>query len=60
MRHFRFDPFVHRPAERCTVGALRAEATGVDTTTRSSGAPQPRPERPVRIADIAALSGANR
>ena len=29
-RHFRFDPFAHRAKERCTVGALRAEATHVD------------------------------
>lgn len=35
MRHFRFDPFVHRPRERCTVAALRAEAAGVDVTPRS-------------------------
>ncbi len=35
MRHYQFDPFAH-PAdpERCTVGALRAEATDVDTVTR--------------------------
>ena len=31
MRDFHFDPFAHRPKERCTVGALRAEATDVDT-----------------------------
>ena len=37
MRHFRFDPFAHRPRERCTVGALRAEATDVDITPRSKG-----------------------
>jgi hypothetical protein len=59
MRHFRFDPFAHRPPQRCTVRALRAEA-GVDTTPRSAGTPQPRPERPVRIADIAAMSAAAR
>jgi predicted TIM-barrel fold metal-dependent hydrolase len=34
MRHFRFDPFRYRPPERCTVGALRAEAPDVDTVTR--------------------------
>jgi hypothetical protein len=60
MRHFRFDPFAHRPREQCTVAALRAEATGVDTTTRSVGTPQARPERPVLISDIAAMSGAAR
>jgi len=26
VRVFRFDPFAHRPKEKCTVGALRAEA----------------------------------
>jgi hypothetical protein len=57
MRHFRFDPSAHRPPERCTVGALRAEAAGVDITVRSAGTPVSRPERPVRIADIAAMSG---
>jgi len=37
MRHFRFDPFSVRPPERCTVGALRAEAADVDVTPRSKG-----------------------
>jgi hypothetical protein len=31
IRDFHFDPFAHRPREQCTVGALRAEATDVDT-----------------------------
>ena len=35
MRHFQFDPFAHRPKEACTVGALRAEATDVDTVTHA-------------------------
>jgi predicted TIM-barrel fold metal-dependent hydrolase len=34
MRHYHFDPFVHRPRERCTAAALRAEATDVDVVTR--------------------------
>jgi predicted TIM-barrel fold metal-dependent hydrolase len=34
MRHFQFDPFAHRSRERCTAGALRCEATDVDTVTR--------------------------
>ncbi len=38
-RTFRFDPFEHRPREACTVGALRALATDVDT------APVPRFQR---------------
>jgi predicted TIM-barrel fold metal-dependent hydrolase len=35
MRHFHFDPFATRSAEQCTVGALRAEATDVDTVTHA-------------------------
>jgi predicted TIM-barrel fold metal-dependent hydrolase len=34
MRIFSFDPFATRPREQCTVAALRAEATDVDTVTR--------------------------
>jgi predicted TIM-barrel fold metal-dependent hydrolase len=37
IRHFRFDPFAHRHRERCTVGALRAEARDVDVTPKSVG-----------------------
>lgn len=39
MRLFRFDPFAHRPPERATVGALRAEAVAaaVDVSERSAG-----------------------
>jgi predicted TIM-barrel fold metal-dependent hydrolase len=33
MRHYQFDPYVTRSPERCTVAALRAEATDVDTVT---------------------------
>ena len=32
MREYHFDPFSIRPRERCTVGALRAEAVDVDTS----------------------------
>jgi hypothetical protein len=39
MRHFAFDPFATRPKERCTVRALRAEATDVDTVTHVGRAP---------------------
>lgn len=35
MRHFRYDPFAHRPREQTTVRALRAEATDVDVALRS-------------------------
>jgi predicted TIM-barrel fold metal-dependent hydrolase len=34
MRHYRFDPFVHRPKAECTAAALRAESPDVDTVTR--------------------------
>lgn len=34
MRHYHFDPFAHRPKERCTAGALRAESPDVDVITR--------------------------
>jgi hypothetical protein len=34
MQHYQFDPFRTRDQERCTVGALRAEASDVDTVTR--------------------------
>jgi len=37
MRYFRYDPFSIRPRERCTVGALRAEAIGVDTKPIARG-----------------------
>jgi hypothetical protein len=33
MRHYHFDPFTHRARDRCTAGALRAEAADVDTVT---------------------------
>ncbi len=35
LRHFRFDPFRHRPIEKATVAALRAEAADVDVAPRS-------------------------
>ena len=37
LRIFQFDPYVHRPKEQCTVGALRAEAAraGIDTAPRT-------------------------
>jgi predicted TIM-barrel fold metal-dependent hydrolase len=35
MQWYSFDPFAHREKERCTVAALRAEATGHDVSTRS-------------------------
>jgi predicted TIM-barrel fold metal-dependent hydrolase len=35
MRWYSFDPFAARPRERCTVGALRAEAAGHDVSVAS-------------------------
>jgi hypothetical protein len=53
MRVYQFDPFAVRPRERCTVGALRAEAADVDTGIRSLG-------RPIggatKAADLAAVA----
>ncbi len=37
MRVFQFDPFAVRPKEKCTVRALRGEASDVDTSIRSLG-----------------------
>ncbi len=37
MANFSYDPFAHIPPEQATVGALRAQATDVDTTPVSHG-----------------------
>jgi hypothetical protein len=37
MRNFSYDPFAHIPREQCTVGALRAQATDVDTSLVAYG-----------------------
>jgi predicted TIM-barrel fold metal-dependent hydrolase len=50
MRHFRFDPFAHRPREECRVGALRAGAADVDVTPKSTG--QVRANRMTRATDL--------
>jgi predicted TIM-barrel fold metal-dependent hydrolase len=53
MRFFTYDPFQHRPREQCTVGALRAEAVGVDVEPRSkSKRPKTAREGPVKITDL--------
>ena len=39
-RFFSFDPLSHREKEKCTVGALRAEAVDVDVTPKSYGIPE--------------------
>ncbi len=43
MRHFHYEPFVVRPRQKCTVGALRAEASTVDTSTVSRRRPDQEP-----------------
>ncbi|HUY64651.1 MAG TPA: amidohydrolase family protein, partial [Acidimicrobiales bacterium] len=52
MRHFRFDPFAHRPRQRCTVGALRAGATDVDVTPRAASGERPAGGRHTRASDL--------
>jgi hypothetical protein len=37
IKNFKFDPFAVIPREQCTVRALRAQATDVDTTPVSHG-----------------------
>ncbi len=53
MRIFHFDPFAVRPREQCTVGALRAEAAGVDVSLKSAGVRFEPPSEPIRIIDLA-------
>ena len=49
MRFFRFDPFSIRPREKCTVGALRAEAAGHDVSIVAKGRRSERDE-PMTLA----------
>ncbi len=55
LRHFRLDAFAHRPRERCTAAALRAESPDVDLGLRSSQGGKPPTEgrqRPVTTLDV--------
>jgi predicted TIM-barrel fold metal-dependent hydrolase len=53
IREFRLDPFSHRPKEKCTVGALRAESPDVDVALKSHGGNAPaQGTRPVTARDI--------
>jgi predicted TIM-barrel fold metal-dependent hydrolase len=54
LRSFRLDPFARIPRERCTVGALRAQARDVDLSLRSHGGKPPTddPTRPITSRDI--------
>jgi hypothetical protein len=53
MCEFHYDPFSVIPREKCTVGALRAEAVGVDVEPRSM-AKRERVEHqgPITIKDL--------
>ena len=52
MRHFRFEPFSHRPRDESTVRALRARATDVDIAPRSVGK-RPQSTGATDLIDIA-------
>ena len=54
MREFRLDAFSHRPKEKCTVAALRAESPDVDFALKSSGGKPPSDDdtRPVTTGDV--------
>jgi predicted TIM-barrel fold metal-dependent hydrolase len=54
MRIFQYDPFSVRPPERCTVGALRAEAADVDVSLKPRRAGAER--RKTFAADLGALA----
>ena len=50
---FRLDAFAHRPREKCTVGALRAESPDVDLSPHSAGGRPPTDRtRVVTAGDI--------
>jgi hypothetical protein len=60
MKHFQYDPFAVRPRDACTVGALRAEASDVDTSlvSRGTGATAVGEDGIVSMASVAkAFSG---
>jgi predicted TIM-barrel fold metal-dependent hydrolase len=58
MRHYRFDPFRHRPREASTVGALRAGAGDVDVTPRPAG--RRAGARMTKATDLTRHPGTNR
>ncbi len=53
MRWYRFAPFAHRPRERCTVAALRAEAAGHDVSVRSYDKGRHDAGSPVTLGQLA-------
>ena len=55
MRLFQLDTFKHRPREKCTAGALRAESPDVDLSVKSLQGGKPPSEsdgRPVTTSDV--------
>ncbi len=53
MRWYRFDPFAHRAKDKCTVGALRAEAVGHDVSERSMNKRNLEPAK-ISLGELAA------
>jgi hypothetical protein len=53
LREFSFDAFAHVAPEQATVGALRAQATGVDLTPRSSERLKKHGDAIVSVMDLA-------
>jgi predicted TIM-barrel fold metal-dependent hydrolase len=56
MRIYQFDPLSIRPRDKCTVGALRAEASDVDISVQSMGRVKGTPMTARQLADIASGS----
>jgi predicted TIM-barrel fold metal-dependent hydrolase len=57
MRIFRYDPLARRPRQRCTVEALRAEATDVDTSLVSRRPKGASGTKQTKAADLGAIAG---
>jgi predicted TIM-barrel fold metal-dependent hydrolase len=56
MRAFSFDPFALRPKDRCTVGALRADAADVDIAVKSMGRRKAEADGGALAAQLAAVA----
>ncbi len=60
MRNFSYDPFAHIPREQCTVGALRAQASDVDTSLVAYGTGKFQDEGIVTTLTLAERMAKNR
>lgn len=60
MELFQFDPFSVRPRERCTAGALREEAEGVDPVTRGRGRRDASERRSDALGQVIGATRGNR